>query len=321
MVESPHSPLERAKRPLQSTSGGQWMERYLSPHTHPGGSIWRTTLQKVRVLANLALRRALLGSGRRDALELLKGLSGSETGHDVLVVGSGPSANTLNLREVKKRQQAGRLRVVATNYFLQSPHAKTISPDYLVWADDVFHPHTDHSGPDPWEALASHQNTRLLVPWTWKKAITEQGLTSRTLYFDNDSAEGWSKNISPLRPRGYQGSTGVKALALALHLRPDTVFVIGIDLSNFKNFEVDGSNRVLRHPTHLKGTDSGIQEMGQYTVNGIADALYSTANQFLALRTHFSGRQVINLDASSLVDAFPKVAKHPLLKKQQAQLD
>lgn len=307
------SALEHVKQPFESEQG-RYFERYSSPHTHPGGSIWRTSLQKVRVLASFLTRRMALGPGRTEALEGLRRLQGSARDKEVLIIGSGPSAEGLNIREVKKRQASGELLVIATNYFLHSSLAQTVTPDYLVWADSAFDP-SHPASQDAWERLSRHEDVTLVAPWTWQRVIASTLLASRTVYIDNDSLEGWSTNISPLKPRGYQGSTGVKALAVSLHLGPAVAFVIGIDLSYYRNFVVDENNRVLRQPTHLAGADSGRQDISNHSINGLADALYSTASQFLALRTHFSGAPVVNLDPSSLVDAFPKVSEHPLMKK------
>ncbi len=310
--------LEKVKRPFESGQGHFW-ERYTSPHTHPGGSVWRTIVQKLRVLVIFLLRRMALGPGRMAALEGLRKLQGSAAGKEVLVIGSGPSAENLNLREVSKKQAAGQLIVVATNYFLQSPLARTVTPNYVIWADSAFDPANPASKP-AWDRLSKQEKVTLVSPWTWQRAVSDKAVAERAVFFDNDSLEGWSKNISPLKPRGYQGSTGVKALALALHLGPATTFIIGIDLSYYRNFVVDEDNRVLRKPTHLKDADSGSQEISQHSVNGLADALYSTANQFLALRTHFSGASVVNLNPHSLVDAFPKAPGHALLKKPRKPL-
>ena len=315
MGDHPVNGLERVKAPFQSARG-QFFERYTSPHTHPGGSIWRTTIQKLRVLGTFIARRMALGPGRDEALSKLRELTGSLTGKEVLVIGSGPSSQKLNLREVKKRQSAGDLTVIATNYFLHSPLARTITPDYLVWADSAFDPSNSAKSSHEWKTVAAREGVTVVVPWTWRSVVDTTPMASRAIYFDNDSLEGWSGTISPLKPRGYQGSTGVKALAIALHLEPSSVLLVGLDLSYYRNFVVDQDNRVLRQPTHIAGADSGTQEIGQHSVNGLADALYSTANQFLALHTHFAGRSVINLDPDSLVDAFPKVVKHPLMKKQ-----
>ena len=317
MSSAPSTRLDRMKRPFHSPRG-HYVERYTSPHTHPGGSIWRTTLQKLRVPLAFAARRLTLGTGRHRALSKLRSLAGAGRGREVLVIGSGPSASSLRPQEVKKRQLAGDLLVVATNYFLDSPLAKTITPDYLVWADHVFNPASPEHSAAQWDKLDSTHGVTAIVPWTWRRHITVPSLESRTLFFDNDSLEGWSRNISPVRPRGYQGNTGVKALAVALHLEPKTVLVVGIDLSYYRNFAVDAENRILRQPTHITGADSGTQEIGQHSVHGLADALYSTASQFLALHTHFAGRPIINLDAHSLIDAFPKVTEHPLIKKSAA---
>ena len=277
--------------------------------------MWRTAVQKLRVLAAFAARRALMGAGRESALQGLRDLGGSCRGKDVLVIGSGPSAGMLNVREVKKRQSAGTLTVVATNYFLHSPLAKTLTPDYLVWADSAFDPKNRRQSAPEWKVVTSRPEVTAVVPWSWRKSVGATKMASRTVYFDNDSLEGWSRNISPLRPRGYQGSTGVKALAVALHLEPSSVLLIGLDLSYYKNFTVDSDNRLLRQPSHISGTDSGVRDIGGHSVHGLADALYSTASQFLALHTHFAGRPIINLNPESLVDAFPKATAHSLVKR------
>jgi len=310
------SALEQVKR-LFSSENGRLVERITSPHTHPGGSVWRTAVQKARVLITFVARRLLMGPGRKDSLASLRALAGSCQGKEVLVIGSGPSAEKLNLHEVKKRQSAGRLTVIATNYFLHSQLAKTVSPDYLVWADDVFDPSHHRNNSSQWQALEKQSNCTLVAPWWWRESIQGKSISSRAVYFDNDSLEGWSRNISPLHPRGYQGTTGVKALAVALHLEPSAVLLIGLDLSYYRNFIVDSDNRLLRQPSHVPGTDSGTQDIGTYSVHGLADALYSTANQFLALHTHFAGRSVINLDPDSLVDAFPKASTHAFMKQRE----
>ena len=315
MASSTWNSFEKSKKALEDKPAVSYFERYSSPHTHPGGSVFRTLLQKTRVLANFFIRRLAQGPGRQQALQPLAALAGSAAGKDVLVIGSGPSAGALNAREVAKRQTDGALIVIATNYFLSSPLATSITPNYLVWSDSVFSPMNRQHNAKAWEALESHPSVTVVAPWTWRSVITTMTLAERFVYFDNDTLEGWSSNTSPLKPRGYQGSTGVKALAMALHLGGQQVFVIGLDLSYFQQFSVDPDNRVLRQPTHMKNTDSGVQDIGKDGVNGIADTLYSTANQFLALRTHFTGRNVVNLDPYSLVDAFPKVTEHPLIKK------
>jgi hypothetical protein len=308
--------FEQRKKTISSSSGLSRFERWSSPHTHPGLSVTRLIVQKLRVLALFVIRRIAQGSGRDNALAGLASVKDSATGVDVLVLASGPSADTLNSREVAKRQRAGELIVVATNYFLHSPLAQTITPDYLVWSDRIFHPR-HRSENSSWEALTSHPTTRVVSPWTWQRHIPHE-FHSQFLFFDDDTLEGWSSNISPLKPRGYQGTTGAKAIALAAHLDARNIYLLGLDLSYFKNFSVDADNKIYRHPSHISGTDSGSQDITHNTVHGLADTLYSTANQFLQLHTHFLGLPVTNLDPTSLVDAFAKTEAHPLVKKARA---
>ena len=306
---------EKTRDELATTPTVSRFERWSSPHTHPGGSIWRVIIVKLRVLAMFAIRRLSQGGGRREALGGMRGLAGSALGTTVLVVGSGPSAESLHGKEVATRQKSGTLAVIATNHFLASALAKTVTPDFLVWSDDGFHPKRHTSNPERWELVRGHPEVTLVMPWTWKKDVAATGITNKVVFFDDDSLETWSKNISPLKPRGYQGTTGAKALALAAHLGSKDIQMIGIDLSYIKNFAVNPDNTITRHPTHVAGTDSGQQDLTGYTLLGMADLLYSTANHFRAFHTHFSGKNISTLDPASLVDAFPKIVDSPLIKK------
>jgi hypothetical protein len=288
-------------------------ERWTSPHTHPGASVVRTIVVKLRVLAMFIIRRFAQGPGRRQALAGMRSLRNFARDKPILVVGSGPSANRLRVAEVARAKESGELVVVATNHFFSSPHAIGLTPDFIVWSDDVFHPRRGSDNQELWRELASHPDTTLVCPWTWRKRVSAMGLDNRVEYFDDDSLETWSKNISPLRPRGYQGTTGAKALAFAVHLGGTVVQMIGIDLSYIKNVTVNDDNQITRHPTHVRGTDSGDQDLTGYSLTGIADLLYSTANQFRAFHTHFRGRNIVNLDPDSLVDAFPKLSDSPFV--------
>jgi len=305
--------FEEGKKALEKNSTFRAFERWSSPNTHPGGSAARLIAQKLRVLGMFAIRRIAAGPGREGALSGLKALAGSARGKEVLVIANGPSAWRVNARAVAKAQREGSLLVIATNYFLSSPLASTITPDFLVWSDSVFHP--SHANENPsWQELESRESVRVMAPWTWRHKVPTS-LQDRFVFFDNDTLETWSRNISPLRPRGYDGTNGVKALSLGIHLEAERINVIGLDLSYFKNFSVDENNHLIRNPTHLAGTDSGTQNLSDTTIAGISDALYSTAGQFHYLRTLFAKHAIVNLDPQSLVDAFDKVSNHPFIKK------
>jgi len=307
---------EEARDQLATKPTVSRFERWSSPHTHPGGSVWRTVVVKLRVLAMFIIRRLSQGRGRREALRGMKNLAGSAQGKIALVIGNGPSAERLKPREVAKKQSAGSLVVIATNHFLSSGNARLITPDFLVWSDDEFHPRLRHANPERWATLAKHPTVTVVMPWTWQKHVHDAEMANTVLFFDNDTLETWTRNISPLKPRGYQGTTGAKALALAVHLGAAETHVIGLDLSYIRNFQVNADNTVTRHPTHVAGTDSGEQDLTRHTLVGIADLLYSTANQFRAFHTHFAGKNIVNLDPNSLVDAFPKAKDSPLVKKK-----
>lgn len=314
VTESKHTSFEASKQRWLGRDGVSAFERYASPQTHPGRNPFRLILQNLRVLGVFLIRRVVMGAGRLAAMEPTGRLAGSAAGRDVLMVGSGPSAASLKASEVAARQRSGSLVVVATNYFLRSSLAKTITPDYLVWSDDVFHPTHPEAGA-AWDELATRPSVTVVSPWTWKRDIDARQVKNPVIYFDDDTLEGWSSNISPLFPRGYQGSTGAKALAFGLHLGGAQTFVIGLDLSAFTTFSADSDNRLHRGPAHITGADSGSKDITEYTINGMADLLYSASNEFLHVRRFFGNKGVTNLAADSLVDAFPKALEHPLVKK------
>ena len=59
--------FESVKRSLVKLSWFERLERYTSPHTHPGLGVWRLIGQKFRVLAVFVVRRMAQGPGRRTA--------------------------------------------------------------------------------------------------------------------------------------------------------------------------------------------------------------------------------------------------------------
>lgn len=278
----------------------------------------RVALVRLRVLAMYIIRRFSQGVGRREALRGMKELAGSAEGKIVLVIGNGPSAEMLTPGEVVEQQRAGTLIVIATNHFLASKNGKAITPDFLLWSDDGFHPRARDKHPERWKILEKYPSVTLVMPWTWKRYVDRSNIANPVIYFDNDTLEGWSRQISPLRPRGYQGTTGVKAVAVGTHLSPSQTQVIGLDLSYVKNFSVGPDNTVTRNPTHVPGTDSGEQDMTRETLVGMADLLYSTANEYRALHTHFSNKNIVNLDPHSLVDAFPKIKESRFIAERNS---
>jgi len=308
--------FETWRNSLLQRPGLARLDRWSTPHTHPGTSVGRLVIVKIRVLAVFVLRRLAQGGGRKRALRHTRSLRGAAAQKSVLVIGSGPSADTVNSDAVTSAQQRGELLVVATNFFLHSSLAKMITPDFLVWSDDIFCPGNKEQNPTAWELLHQHPGVVLVTPWTWQEELATLQLPHTITHFDDDTLEGWSRNISPLKPRGYQGSTGQKAIAFAVHLGGVQTAIIGIDVSYFRHFSVDRENRLYRHPTHVAGTDTGVAELTPHTLHGIADELYSTANNFRYLHTHFKDCRVVNLDPNSLVDAFPKTSDSPFVTPQ-----
>jgi len=60
---------EKTRDQLATTPSVSRLERWSSPHTHPGGSVWRVVAVKLRVLAMFVIRRISQGGGKKKALQ------------------------------------------------------------------------------------------------------------------------------------------------------------------------------------------------------------------------------------------------------------
>jgi hypothetical protein len=134
----------------------------------------------------------------------------------------------------------------------------------------------------------------------------ETEMASRTLYFDDSGLEGWTKNISPLRPRGYLALTAYKALAFASFLGFNRIYIIGIDNTMFRSIAVDDKNRLIQYPNHFFSQGAVTTDISGMYPNGMSDYFRDMSLCFSSLTKYFSHLPVVNLDEDSLVDCFPK---------------
>jgi hypothetical protein len=130
------------------------------------------------------------------------------------------------------------------------------------------------------------------------------------VFFDDAGLEGWVKNTHPARARGYGSITAQKALALALSSKADSIKLLGFDNSMFLGLEVDAYNRIFEATPYFFGTAKS-SEM-QYFTGGTADYFYFISRIFSDFKL-LNRPHVVNLDPSSLVDAFRKAASDPLI--------
>lgn len=295
--------------------------RKFSTTASPQLSLTKLALIKVRVLGEFTLR-TLASPLHTSQLWGTKKLESSKTGKIAIVLGNGPSAANLDLNMVKSDQDSGMLEIFGVNTFPLSDLAKKISQRYyLVLSDPLHRPSIDtpHSR-ELWQKVKQSEQISIIAPTTWSKEIKRLKLKNSVNYFNDMSLEGFSKNISPLKARGYVTLTAYKALAFSIFLGYDRIYLIGIDNTMFKTVRVDSENRVLQSSNHISGTHSYVDlPLMDSHPKGIGDFFYDLSVLFLDLRTKFSRNNVINLDADSFVDAFPKMSKsHKYLRQNDS---
>jgi hypothetical protein len=284
-----------------------------SPHYFYGRSVGRLLIynlvQKLQFFRRRGPSKALL--------KQTKEMKDSRKGKTALILGSGPSLNTLN-PDVARNYFDDIFAV--NNYYLHEVSKKLI-PDFYCLSDPNYFvsdkTNAIHDDNGLFEFITEHEIT-LLLSHFYRKSWTDKRIT--TLFFDDREWRGFRSNISPLRPRSYGSFTLYKALATACYFGYDTIYVLGLDNTEFKSYigsldnkiYVDNLANYAKSEVQLTSTVSP-----EGFSSGIAGRMQSYALQFADLFL-FKKHKIINLDPKSLVDAFEKSDSHPAINQRFA---
>jgi hypothetical protein len=293
------------------------IERTLAVTTFPNFSIWHVFAVKVRIVLEWVVKRCLVLGFRRRALRPLRALGKSRQSDDALVIGNGPSAQMLDWAAVVDKQNEG-MAVFAINYFPLSPEFGLVQPNYLVLSDPIMKPslNSDSRNEELWISIQKNSTMNLIVPLSWYRVMKAQNsLSNSVLYFDDSGLEGWTRNISPLKARGYLALTVYKAIAISIFFGFRETKIIGVDNSMFQTISVDAHNRLIQQPNHFFTKGGKTSDLTDFYPKGISDYFYDVSLCFYFLRRCFVGQSVSNLDPHSLVDAFPKTSRSDLINR------
>ena len=237
-----------------------------------------------------------------------RALQNSKGNLEALVLGNGPSLAKLNPERVSlanpdiwvvndfyKVKQALKLKV--THYVLSDPAYFSGLPDQI------------NSKLKPVLEYVKIKNSTLILPHWAKDMVLIEGNTTPIFYFDDRCLSAWSKNTTPLKPRGYIGLTLYKALGFVLYLGYKKIYILGMDNSEFLNYRSDEANRLLHFDNHAYQNSGTAFDMSKLYLDGMASAFSSLSHNFGDLRK-FNG-PIVNLDVQSLTTRFPKEANHP----------
>jgi hypothetical protein len=280
------------------------LANFTSTQTNPNYSLSHLLLIKIRVLFEFAIRSILLVGRHQRALRQIRQIKNSCTGRKAIVFANGPSVNSLDLNNSVFRAED--VDVFVVNFFPLSKLASQVRPNCLVLSDPLTHPKVvSDKNQELWGWVQNNPSVSLYVPTSWYKTFQNLSMSNKIVYFDDRNLTGWSKNISPTRPRGYGSLTSYKAMAVACFAGYSRIGIIGFDNSQFRTVYTNLQNRIYQKSLYFYDESRDL-ELSDSLYNGIADYFYDTSNTFSYLRM-FNKFPIVNLDPNSLADQFIKI--------------
>jgi hypothetical protein len=224
---------------------------------------------------------------------------------DVLVIASGPSVHNISYSDYLGWKEKNNGLIFAVNSYFKSELGQKLVADYYVLSDPLHMDWISNTENDFVEYLNSNPKMVLFLPKRFKPYLDSK--IKNVVFFNDTSLEGFSRNVNPTYPRGYLSLTAYKALGIAQFISTQKIYIIGIDNSHFRNFQVDKNNQLFQtwNNFHYDSNAYPTSKMDDY-YNGVSDYFYDTARAFYQLR-FFDKSRIINLDIESLVDIFNKL--------------
>jgi hypothetical protein len=235
-------------------------------------------------------------------------LHNSKKNTEALVLGNGPSLIKLNAAMVSMENPD----IWVVNDFYKIRQAIDLKVTHYVLSDPAYFsglPLESNSKINPVLNYVKSKNATLVIPHWAKDLLVSEASTMQIYFFDDRSLPSWSKNTTPVKPRGYIGLTLYKALGFALYVGYKKIFILGMDNTEFISYTSNAINQLLLFQNHAYEDDPGAFDISNYYLDGMASAFTSMAHNFGDL-DRFKG-PIFNLDERSLTTRFPKVAQHP----------
>jgi len=293
---------------------------------NPNYSISFLFIQKTRIIAVYLLFTLISIRSLRKSKQITRSQKNIGKGMDALVIAGGPSALRINLKEIKEDQIKKKVAVFAMNWYTHTELASQLTPDYYVLSDPITQinrngTYKGRQNVEIWSQVAKWTQTKLILPHNWF-SYAKHVENKISMYIDNRELIGFSKSTDPTRPRGYSSLTALNAIAAALYMGFDNVYLIGLDGDMFKALRVDLENSLYFGNTNLAdNAGSPLTPLSHLQPGGMADMLYNFSTEFLDIKRCFTDERIFNLNKNSLVDGFKKLDEHRFLNQQQLSVD
>ena len=262
----------------------------------------------------------LSGRVRRKRFSKLLARKGCGAGRTAFVLASGPSINKLDPDKIRKMCKDNNGEVLCVNYFINSDFAKATGVDYWLLSDPR---HFDSSLT---ETVIAHEKANqivknaLFVSEFYADKASQISNLDIIPFNDNETSSIFSNNIDPCFPRTYVTMSAYKALAVAIYLGYDKIYIGGFDNSYIRDLGCDENNNLYRRINQFYvAQDAYLPPQRDYKMGlamnenprkrNVAEELLAYSRLFSDLYK-FSKFDIVNLDPDSLTDAFSK--KHNL---------
>jgi N-acylneuraminate cytidylyltransferase len=260
------------------------------------------------------LKEAILGWTE---IRKLSSIKDSRRGQRAIVIGNGPSQGLISAGVLKEFSEAGN-DIFAVNFWHQNAALSCVPPKYLLVSDPSTlaerNTNDQQSGALKeanellWNYVLEHESIILVTPVGRTKYFKEVLGGHRVLGFVDSEMRWLTANIDPRLPRGYLSMTLFKALALAIHMGYEQIYLVGMDNTYPRDIFCDEKNRIFNYERHAGAANYLIDVTSQIPSMDVwAQDIFQI---FHDLRRCFSGTNVLNLDCYSLTDVFPKISDY-----------
>ena len=200
---------------------------------------------KLRVLLSLFSDTLRMDSNTRKNLDITSSLKGTED-CPVLVIGNGPSAKSLTLKQITRFRSLGG-KIAVMNGFADSPLSKTMIPDYYCLTDPGYwNPSnlSDFQHRERIQDLISKDpsNVTIIQPANQARIFSEH---KKYIFIDGRSVAGLYRNSRPDRPWGLPGSVAMMEIATMQFLGHSVIYFTGLDSVVSRSYLVDDLNQLL----------------------------------------------------------------------------
>jgi len=233
-------------------------------------------------------------------------------GKSALLIGNGPSQDSLTLEMLSEFQTSGG-ETICVNYWHINKRLKKHVPNWLVLTDPISFTNKkfNNVGQSLEQYLQKNPNLKIITTKYLHSQILDLKLENKCfLILDQEAL--FTNWINPMLPRGYPSSTLYKALACSLYLGYDYIGVIGMDNTYPRDIFSNKDNAVLNLERHAFECDY-INDRSNYYHN-IASCLDQVLLSFIKLEC-FPVENIFNLDPYSLTDRFGKLTFEEFFRK------